>query len=142
MSGPRPKWRDVRRFCEREGFDLFSSDHDYYDKTFPGGETAATKVSRGADTETLDPGMWRMVWKRQLRLRSEEDFWRGVRGESVVYDIHPPPADPEPLPDYLRRYLATIEHLDDAAIARMAREEAVKRYQRHLARETGPPTGP
>ncbi len=140
MSGSRPKWRDVRRFCEREGFDHFSSDHDYYDKTFPGGETAGTKISRGADAETLDPGMWRIVWKRQLRLRSEEEFWRGVRGESVAYNIPSLPADPEPLPDYLRRYLANTEHLDDAAIARMSKDEAMERYQRHLARETGPLT--
>lgn len=136
----RPKWCDVRRFCENEGFDRFSSDHDYYDKTFQSGETAGTKISRGVDGETLDPGMWHMVWKRQLRLRSEDEFWRGVRGEPVIYDIPPPPAIAEPLPDYLRRYLANTEHLDDAAIARMSKDEAIERYQRHLARETGPPT--
>lgn len=90
MSGPRPRWRDVRRFCENEGFDHFSSDHDYYDKTFPGGETAGTKISHGVNGETLPPGMWHLVWKRQLRLKGEEDFWRGVRGESVTDDIPAP----------------------------------------------------
>jgi hypothetical protein len=130
----------VRRFCENEEFDHFSSDHDYYDKTFQSGETAGTKISRGVDGETLDSGMWQMVWKRQLRLRSEDEFWRGVRGESVTYDIPPPPATPEPLPDYLRRYLANTEHLDDAAIARLSKDEAMERYQRHLAREIRPPT--
>lgn len=140
MSGPRPKWRDVRRFCENEGFDHFSSDHDYYDKTFPGGETAGTKISRGVDGETLDPGIWHKVWKRQLRLRSEEDFWCGVRGEPVAYALPPPIADSEPLPDYLHRYLATIEHLDDAVIARLSKDEAMARYQRYLVREIRPPT--
>ena len=114
----------MRRFCENEGFDLFSSDHDYYDKTFPGGETAGTKISRGVEGEMLDPGMWHMVWKRQLRVKSESDFWRGVRGESVIYDIPAPPPLPEPLPDYLRRYLANIEHLDASAIARLSPDEA------------------
>ncbi len=127
-------WRDVRRFCENERFDRFSSDHDYYDKTFPGGETAGTKISRGVEGETLDPGMWQKVWKRQLRLKSEEDFWRGVRGELVHYDIPAPPVVAEPLPAYLCRHLANVEHLDDETIARMSHDEAMERYQRHLAR--------
>jgi hypothetical protein len=139
VSGRRPKWRDVRRFCENEGFDLFSSDHEYYDKTFPGGETAGTKISRGVEGETLDPGMWHMVWKRQLRVKSERDFWRGVRGESVTYDIPAPPPLPEPLPEYLRRYLANVEHLDEPAIAYLSPDEARERYQRHLARAMRPP---
>jgi len=140
VSGARPKWRDVRRFYENEGFDRFSSDHDYYDKTFPGGETAGTRISRGVDGETLAPGMWHNVWRRQLRLMSEEDFWRGVRGESVAYNIPASPTAPELLPEYLRYYLATIEHLDDNAIARTPKDEAIERYQRHLAREIRPPT--
>lgn len=139
MSGPRPKWRDVRRFCENEGFDHFSSDHEYYDKTFPSGETAGTKISRGVDGETLDPGMWHKVWKRQLRLRSEEDFWRGVRGESVAYAV-PSPTAAEPLPAYLRCYLTAVEHLDAAAIARLSKDEAMEHYQRYLVREIRPPT--
>jgi len=140
LSGRRPKWRDVRRFCENEKFDHFSSDHEYYDKTFHGGETAGTKISRGVDGETLDPGIWHKVWKQQLRLQSEEEFWRGVRGESVTYDIPPPPVASVSLPDYLRRYLAAIEHLDDDTIARLSKDEAMERYQRHLAREVRPPS--
>jgi len=127
VSGPRPKWRDMRRFCENEGFDHFSSDHDYYDTTFPSGEMAGTKISRGVDGESLDPGMWHKVWRRQLRLRSEEDFWRGARDEPVTYDIPLPIADAEPLPDYLRRYFTAIEHLDAAAIARLSNDEAMER---------------
>jgi hypothetical protein len=134
VTGQRPKWREIRQFCENEGFTLFRSDHDYFDKVFAGGETAGTKISRGVEGETLDPAMWHQVWKRQLRLKSEEDFWRGVRGESVVYDIPAPPAAPKPLSPHLVRYLRTVEYLDDAAIEMISEEEATTRYFRYLSR--------
>lgn len=135
MAGRRPKWREVRRFCELQGFVASASDHDFFDKTFPNGETAGTTISRGVEGETLSPARWALVWKRQLRLTSEDDFWRGLEGGPVVYAIPSPPPAAEPLPAYLSRFLAETEYLDAAVIAGLTRDEALARYHAHLARE-------
>jgi len=133
MPRGRPTWGEVRRFCERQGFAKRETDHTFFDKTFPGGETAGTKISRGADGETLTKARWTLVWRRQLRLRSEDDFWRGLDGGSVVYDIPAPPSDLEPLPDYLRRFLATVGHMGEDEIAATTKDEATRLWYVHLS---------
>jgi len=135
MSGRRPKWREVRRFCERQGFTPSATDHDFFDKTFWNGDTAGTKISRGVEGETLTPERWHLVWKRQLRLKSEADFWRGIEGDTIEYDIPSPEAVTESLPPYLQIFLATVHHLDVEEIAQTTKEEAMQLYFVHLARE-------
>jgi hypothetical protein len=129
----------VRRFCERQGFAQRETDHTFFDKTFPGGETAGTKISRGVDGETLTKARWTLVWRRQLRLKSEEDFWRGLGGGVVEYDIPAPPAAPEPLPDYLRRFLASTRHMTEDEIATVTRDEATRLWYAHLSGAGGEP---
>jgi len=133
MPRERPTWGEVRRFCERQGFARRETDHTFFDKTFPGGETAGPKISRGVDGETLTKARWSLVWRRQLRLRSEDDFWRGLEGESVEYDILAPPASPEPLPEYLRRFLTSVRHLTKEEIADTPQDEAMRLWYTHLS---------
>ena len=125
MPGRRPTWAQVRRFCEKQAFRPSTTDHDFYDKRLPDGSTAGTKISfTRAETEPVSPSLWPRVWKRQLRLRSEEDFWRGLDGALVEYDI-PPIAEPSQLlPDYLARHLREDRHLPDDTIAATSQEEA------------------
>lgn len=137
MPRGRPTWGEVRRFCERQGFAKRETDHPFFDKTFPGGETAGTKISRGADGETLTKARWTLVWRRQLRLRSEGDFWRGLEGGVVAYDIPAPSAPLEPLPNYLRRFLTSVRHRGEDEIAALSKDEATRLWYAHLSGTEG-----
>ena len=105
---PRPRWGQLRRFCELQGYGETRTDHFYYEKVLSDGLTSGTKVSFGRDAETIPSQLWTRVWRRQLRLRSEEDFWSGLEGGPVRYDIPPAPDPPIPLPDCLLRFLRDI----------------------------------
>ncbi len=131
---PRAYWRDVRRFCENEHFSWRRTDHDYFDKVFPGGETAGTKISNGADGKELNDFAFNKVWKHQLRCASIEDFWHGVNGEPVTYAIPVPPEPPLALPAYLRKFLSETEHLSDSEIVRISLDEATARWIAYLSR--------
>lgn len=138
MPGRRPTWGQVRRFCERQGFRRSTTDHDYYDKVLPDGSTAGTKLSFGlAETETVPASLWPRIRKRQLRLRSEDEFWRGLDGESVVYDIPIAPEATEPLPDYLVRHLREDRHLPEEEIAALSRSEAQRLLNAWYSGERG-----
>lgn len=121
----RPKWGQVRDFCNRQGYtEETDADHFYYDKVLSDGSTSGTKVSHGKDATQVSKNLWTEVYRHQLRLKSEDDFWRGLRGDPVVYDI---PPEPEPvilLPDYLVHHLRDIRHYTDAQIAAISREDA------------------
>jgi hypothetical protein len=140
MPGRRPTWGQVRRFCERQGFRQSTTDHAFYDKVLPDGSTAGTKISFGlAETEPVPASLWPRVWKRQLRLRAAEEFWRGLEGGPVAYDL-PPAAEPaQPLPDYLVRHLREDRHLSDDAIAALPRAEAQRLLNEWYSRDRGEP---
>lgn len=125
MPGRRPTWGQVRRFSERQGFRRSTTDHDFYDKVLTDGSTAGTKISLGmAETETVPGSLWPRIWKRQLRLRAEEEFWRGLDGELVAFDIPITAESAEPLPEYLARHLREDRHLPEKEIAVLSRTEA------------------
>lgn len=132
----RPTWAQVRRFCERQGFRASTTEHEFYDKVLPDGSTAGTKISfnRG-ETELVPPSLWTRVWGRQFRFRSEDEFWRGLDGSPVEYDI-PPTAEPDrPRPAYLVRHLREERHLSEEAIATMARDEAQRLLNEWYSRD-------
>ena len=133
MSGRRPKWRDIRRFCELQAFEKTQTDHTYFDKTFPNGETAGTKISNGVDGETVPPELWKRVWQKQLRLKSEGDFWRGLAGASVEYAIPSSPPQPDPLPAFLEHFLRNVHHYPDDRIAQTPRHTAQDMYNAHIS---------
>lgn len=138
MPGRRPTWAQVRRFCEKQGFRPSTTDHDFYDTLLPDGSTAGTKISfNRAETEPVAPSLWPRIWKRQLRLRSEGDFWRGLDGAPVEYDIPCITESPQPLPDYLARHLREDRHLLEDAIAATPREEAQRLLNAWYSRDRG-----
>ena len=136
---PRPRWGQVRRFCQLQGYSERLTDHYYYDKMLPDGSHPGTKVSRGKDGEELRPGRWHEVWRHQLRLASEDEFWRGLEGQPVAYNIPPTPEPSTPLPGYLVRHLRDVLHYPPERIAATSRAEAEALIYEHYRRDLSEP---
>lgn len=65
-----PKWKELRLFCERDGWQLYkSTDHDYYRKILPDGTVKRTKVSRSS--KEISYFLWREILKTQLKVTEE-----------------------------------------------------------------------
>lgn len=65
-----PSWRELKRFCERDGWELYKdTDHYYYRKADENGNIKRTKVSRGGGE--IRPHMWKEILKRQLQVTEE-----------------------------------------------------------------------
>ena len=65
-----PSWRDLRKFCERDGWELYkNTDHYYYRKLNDCGNERTTKVSRG--TGEIDKNLWNKILKQQLQVTKE-----------------------------------------------------------------------
>ncbi|MBI3977117.1 MAG: hypothetical protein HY331_02920 [Chloroflexi bacterium] len=130
-----PRWGQVREFCRKQGYTETHTDHFHYLKVLPDRSTTGTMVSMGADGLEIPSQMWTMIWRRQLRLLSEEEFWRGLRGEPVQYAIPTPPKPAQPLPEYLIRFLRDVLHRTDEEIAATTREQAQRELNAHYSRE-------
>ncbi len=62
-----PSWRELKRFCERDGWELFKdTDHYFYRKMMPDGSIKRTKVSKG--TGEIPKRLWKDILKRQLQV--------------------------------------------------------------------------
>lgn len=117
----------MREFCRKQGYRETCTGHMRYVKVLPDRSTSGTMVSTGPDGDAVPAQRWRLVWKHQLRLANEDEFWTGLRRGAVRYAIPVPPEHPEPLPSCLRRFLRDVLHHSDAAIAARTREDAHQR---------------
>lgn len=62
-----PSWRELKRFCERDGWELYKdTDHYFYRKTDKDGNIKRTKVSRG--TGEIKGHLWNEILKKQLQV--------------------------------------------------------------------------
>lgn len=67
-----PTWKELKRFCEKDGWELYkSTDHDYYRKFDDDGTIRRTKVSRGSGE--IPKTLWNEILKKQLQV-SKDDF--------------------------------------------------------------------
>lgn len=65
-----PSWRELKRFCERDGWELYKdTDHYFYRKTDKDGNIKRTKVSRG--TGEIKGHLWNEILKKQLQVTEE-----------------------------------------------------------------------
>jgi len=65
-----PSWRDLRRFCERDGWELFKdTDHYFYRKDDDDGTPRRVKVSKG--TGEIRGSLWQAILKKQLKVSKE-----------------------------------------------------------------------
>jgi hypothetical protein len=135
----RPRWGQVREFCRIQGYRETRTDHYRFLKVLPDRSTSGTMVSMGVDAEEMPSQMWRLVWRHQLKLAGEDEFWKGLRGEPVRYATTPTPKESEPLPAYLSRFLRDVLHRSEDEIGGMTREEAQELLDAYHAQELREP---
>ncbi len=142
---PQPSFDDLRRFCaidgweERERVRGGTGDHRRYRKILADGTILRTKVSHGGG-EIGDPGLWRRIWREQLGLECEEQFWEALRaGEPVDRGAAQPspPAGPS-IPAWVVAGLLR-EGVPEAEIRELDAGEAQRRLQERWSR---PPDSP
>ena len=74
-----PRWKELKRFCERDGWELYKdTDHYYYRKILPDGTVLRTKVSRGSGE--IHPHMWQEILKKQLKVTLINRYTAAHRG--------------------------------------------------------------
>lgn len=65
-----PSWRELKRYCERDGWELYKeTDHYFYRKFLNDGRILRTKVSKG--TGEIHRHLWQEILKRQLETTQE-----------------------------------------------------------------------
>jgi len=65
-----PKWRELKRFCENDGWELYKdTDHYFYRKIESDGSIKRTKVSKGSGE--IHTHLWREILKKQLQVPME-----------------------------------------------------------------------
>ena len=65
-----PSWRELRRFCERDGWELYKdTNHYFYRKENDDGTIRHVKVSKG--TGEIRRHLWREIINKQLQVTIE-----------------------------------------------------------------------
>ncbi|NSW92260.1 MAG: type II toxin-antitoxin system HicA family toxin [Firmicutes bacterium] len=65
-----PTWKELKRFCERDGWELYKqTNHYYYRKVESNGNIKRTKVSMGSGE--IKEHMWREILRKQLQVTEE-----------------------------------------------------------------------
>jgi len=65
-----PSWRDLKRFCERDGWELVrDTDHYFFRKIIENEPPKRTKVSKG--TGEINGRLWQTILKKQLQVSKE-----------------------------------------------------------------------
>lgn len=62
-----PNWKDLKRFCENDGWELYKdTDHYFYRKQDEEGNVKRTKVSKG--TGEIGAYLFKEILKKQLQV--------------------------------------------------------------------------
>ena len=65
------KWNELRRYCEKNGWELYKdTDHYYYRKVLEDGTVLRTKVSRGSGE--IPKRLWKEILYKQLQTTQAE----------------------------------------------------------------------
>ena len=65
-----PSWRELRRFCQRDGWELFKdTDHYYYRKKISAEDYKTTMVSKGSGQ--INGNLWKRILNHQLKVSKE-----------------------------------------------------------------------
>jgi hypothetical protein len=134
---PIPEKRELRRFCEIDGWEETSShnpDHDYYVRQLESGRLLRTKVSRGRGPVCADPALWHRIWRHQLELDSEDEFWEVLKTRTPA--ARGKVAEPEPqgprMPAWLFEFLINVAGQPEPSVLDMNEEQAMRVYLDHI----------
>ena len=64
-----PSWKDLRRFCERDGWELYKDTDHYFYRKDSDDTPRFTKVSKG--TGGINGNLWQVILHKQLRVTIE-----------------------------------------------------------------------
>ncbi len=65
-----PKWKELKRFCENDNWELYKdTDHYYFRKRYEDGTVVQTKVSKGSGE--IHTNLWKLILKKQLQVTQE-----------------------------------------------------------------------
>lgn len=139
---PQPRFSDLRRFCEIDGWEEQTGargrrgDHFRYRKVLPDGRILRTKASHGDDDIGRD--LWRHIWREQLGLGSEDQFWEVLQTGEPVDRFGPEEAAPAgpSLPAWLVHNLISQAGILPEEVAQMSEEEARERLNEFYSRHT------
>lgn len=131
---PQPRHSDLRRFCEVDGWEETTKsrrnpDHTRYRKLLDDGRVLRTKVSHGRDSID-DPSLWKRIWRDQLALDSEDEFWEALSAKRPVdRSAATPPAPTGPSkPAWLVNSLIFTAGLPEGEVAELSVKEAERRW--------------
>ena len=138
---PQPRFDDLRRFCELDGWTKKTTvrrgegDHTRYEKRLVDGTILRTKASHGND-QIADPSLWRHIWRDQLGLESEDEFWRVLEtrqpAERPSAQVQPP--EGPSLPAWLVEALIRQAGVPFEEVRQLDEEEARKRMHEFWSR--------
>jgi hypothetical protein len=81
---PQPHFSDIRRFCSIDRWEELgrarggTGDHWRYRKVLADGTVLRTRASHGNE-QIGDPNLWQRIWRDQLGLESEDQFWEALQ---------------------------------------------------------------
>lgn len=137
---PQPRWGDIRDFCRIDEWEHVTpagrrrqEDHFRYCKELPDGTILRTRASHGND-QIGDPGLWSKIWRHQMQLEAEDEFWEALRtGDPVDRGPDDPDGDAPPTgptkPGWLVAALLGSVGLAEAEVREMSEDEASKRWE-------------
>ena len=140
---PQPRFSDLRRFCEIDGWEEKGGargkrgDHFRYRKVLPDGRILRTKVSHA--NEEIGRDLWRHIWRDQLALESEDQFWEALESGKAADRTRPEETAPSgpTLPAWLVDNLIRQAGVPLEQIAQMTVEEARERLNEFYPRPSG-----
>lgn len=128
---PIPEKRQLRRFCELDGWDeteAKSPDHHRYRKKLDNGDILRTKVSMGRGPVCDDPGLWNRIWRHQLALASEAEFWKVLRTGTPARRGEPEAAPAETIDAWLFEFLTNVLAMTEDEVLELTAESAMQLY--------------
>ena len=131
-----PTWNDLERFCEIDGWERREGDHIRFRKQLPDGRILRTKVSRKG-AATIARGLWTHIWRDQLALGSENEFWEALQsGEAAMREGPGERRRPDQptLPAWLWEGLIESVGLSESEVRSLSEEEARARLHSFWSR--------
>ncbi len=137
---PRPRFSDLRRFCELDGWEEQRGatgrrgDHFRYRKVLPDGRILRTKASHS--DEEIGRDLWNHIWREQLALENEDQFWEALETREPVDRTRAEEAAPSQpsLPAWLVNNLIRQAGVPPEDVAQMSEEEAREKLNEFYSR--------